>query len=396
MSYETSISRERFRPCLPTASGLTRALACPTSCVLPQVTALASPWAESGRALHAFVEAVAKGKTPTEAAQAVPAEMRDTALSLDLAGWPVDVTAGWSSELAVAYHLDHDAARLLDAAQRAYSHKPTVEIAGTADLVRVHDGCVWVVDIKTGRGWLPRPLESGQLRFLALAFARLYGVDSAEVGHLRVDGDGRAWLDLDTLDALELATVRDQLLEAREAVQAGIIAPKEGQWCRYCPAFVACPAKASLITRIEDVDGPLDRDVAARAWQRIKDVRAVCDRMEASLKEYAAREAVPLADGWELAEVEVTREQLDARKAHAAVLALCGPEAADAAVELTATKSSLEEAARAFVAAEKLAGRKATFAAVKRTLLARIAYDGGLTQTVKREVKERRRKAGEP
>jgi hypothetical protein len=207
---------------------------------------------------------------------------------------------------------------------------------------------------------------------------------------------GRAWLDLDALDAFELATVRDQLVEARAAVNARVMAPKEGQWCRYCPAFTCCPAKAALACASVDVVGPLTAETAAAAWRRVKDVRAVLDRVEGTLREYAAREPVPLDGGWELAEVETTRETLDARKVHAAVLEMLGPTAAGLAVELTATKSGLESAIKEHVATEKAAGRKAAVAPLKRALLDKLASAGGVAQEVRREVKERRTKGAQP
>jgi hypothetical protein len=64
-------------------------------------------------------------------------------------------------------------------------------------------------------------------------------------------------------------------------------------------------------------------------------------------------------------------------------------------VELTASKSSIEEACRQWVAAEKAAGRKATLAAAKRAIIDRLAQLGGITATSKLEVKERRQKSGE-
>lgn len=395
MSYESAIAAEPFRPRLPTASGLTRALACPTSCVLPQVTAPPSPWSESGRALHAYVEAIANGKTPAEAAKAVPEPLRVTALALDTDNWPVDVSAGWLSEVAVKYNLDSGAAVVVDASGRSYGIGFEADVFGTADLVRVHNGTAYVIDVKTGRGWLPRPSESGQLRFLGMAFARAYGCDSAEVGHLRVDGEGRAWLDLDALDALELATVETQLQDARAAVAARIVAPREGPWCRYCPAFACCPAKAALACASVDMNGPLTRETAAAAWQRIKDVRAVLDRVESAVREYAAREPVPLGDGWQLAEVETTREILDARVVHSVLLSQLGAQAADDAVQLATTKTSMEDAIKAHVAAEKAAGRKAAVAPLKRAVLDKVAAAGGITQETRSEVKERRVKVAE-
>jgi len=394
VSYDASLARESRTARLPTASGLSRALACPTSCVLPQVTAPPSPWAEDGRALHLYIERLAKGDSPETAAKHVPESLRTTALSLDVDGWPLDVRAGWASEVPVSYGLTTGTARLLDATGRAYGSLLPTELVGTADLVRVHDGVVWVVDVKTGRGWLPKPSESGQLRFLALALATVHDVDAAQVGHLRVDtSSGKAWLDLEPLDALELATVREQLLEAHAAAQAGTVAPKEGPWCRYCPAFPVCPAKAALVTEMMDVP-VLDANTAAAAWQRIKDTRAVLDRVEAAVREYAAREAVQLGDGWELAEVETHRESLDGEKTWAALSAAYSPAVADAAVELSATKASVETAAKAWVTAEKAAGRKATLAAAKRTMLDAVAAAGGVTTASKVEVRERRTKGG--
>ncbi len=395
MSYDASLARERRMPRLPTASGLTRALACPTSCVLPQVTAPPSPWAEDGRALHLYVERLTKGDSPEAAAEQLPEALRTTALSLDVDGWPLDVRAGWQSEAAVSYGLSTGTARMLDAAGRSYGVQPVGVLTGTADLVRVHDGVVWVVDVKTGRGWLPKPSESGQLRFLALALATVHDVDAAQVGHLRVDtSSGRAWLDVEPLDALELATVREQLLEAQDAVQAGTVAPKEGPWCRYCPAFPVCPAKAALVTGMMDVP-VLDANTAAAAWQRIRDTRAVLDRVEAAVREYAAREPVRLTDGWELAEFETSRESLDGERVWVALSAAYGPAVADAAVELSATKASVEAAAKTWVAAERSAGRRATLAGAKRAMLEAVAAAGGVTTTSKVEVRERRTKGGD-
>jgi hypothetical protein len=396
MSYDASLARLQHHKRLPTASGLTRALACPTSCVLPQVTAPPSPWSDSGRQLHRYVELLAKGKTEAEAAAELPEAIRAEALSLDVDAWPLDVRAGWRSEVAVRYDLDTDDAQMIDASNRSYGAGLRQHLYGTADLVRVHNGVVYVVDFKTGRGWLPKPSESGQLRFLALALARVFAADSAEVGHLRLTDSGRAWLDIEPLDALELATVREQLLDARDAVERETVTPKEGPWCRYCPAFACCPAKAALACASVDMDGPLTRDTAAAAWRRIKDVRAVLDRMEQAVREFAAREPVPLGDGWELAEVETTRETLDPRTVQVVCLNELGPDVAAASVELTATKSSLDAALKAYVAAEKAAGRKAAVAPLKRVMLDKVAAAGGVVQEVRREVKERRTKEAQP
>jgi hypothetical protein len=104
---------------------------------------------------------------------------------------------------------------------------------------------------------------------------------------------------------------------------------------------------------------------------------------------------VQLGDGWELAEVETTRETLDGAKAHRVLTERFDPWVAELACGMEASKSSVENAARQWVAAEKDAGRKATLAATKKAMLDAISAAGGAVITVKREVKERRAKGGD-
>jgi hypothetical protein len=56
----------------------------------------------------------------------------------------------------------------------------------------------------------------------------------------------------------------------------------------------------------------------------------------------------------------------------------------------------LDAALKAYVAAEKAAGRKAAVAPLKRAMLDKVAAAGGVVQEVRREVKERRTKEAQP
>lgn len=378
---------------LPTASGLTRALACPVSCVLPHTEAASSRHASVGREVHGFMERLAKGRSWSEAMHGLSEEAHRFCSGIEPEALPIAIDDAWLSERAYAYDLASGRGYALDVADRAYPQQPGT-LYGTADLARVAGATLVVIDIKTGRGWLPSPAESGQLRFLALAAADAHGCTDASVGHLMLRDDGSAWLDLEHLDALELDSVRLQLqaLAAQvKALESGTAprVPREGPWCRYCPAFVACPAKAALACATVHALGELTPEVAAAAWQRIKDVRSVLDRTEASIREYAAQQPIPLPDGMELALAETSRESIDGAAAEPVVRGLLG-DAADEAFSVATTKGQLEDAAAAWVAAEKAAGRKATKKAAVESLLAALREAGAITTTRKSEVRERR------
>ena len=383
-------------PRLPTASGLTRALACPTSCVLVQTTSSESSHASLGREVHIFLERVAKGEGVSCAVLGLSSEAKAFAQALDLERLPVDLlSGGWDAEVPMSFDLDSGEARRLDAAAgRAYGSVPASTIVGTADLLRVTGDTVLVVDAKTGRGWLPPPGQSGQLRFLALAAATIHGASEAIVGHLSLRPDGSTWLEVETLDALELGLVREQLQEARRAVESRHVAPREGAWCRYCPAFSVCPAKATLAAAVVQAPPVLSPETAAAAWKRLREVKAVLQRVEDAIREYAEQAPVPLGDGLELAAVSTLRESYDAAVAQAVVREMFGEEAAAGVVELSTTKGRLEAAVRTGLAAMKAGGRKLPKGLTQKSALqqlqAVIAGRDGVTLSTRVEVRERK------
>jgi hypothetical protein len=383
-------------PRLPTASGLTRALACPTSCVLTQTTSSESSHASLGRQVHTFLERVAKGEGVACAVLGLSSEAKAFAEAIDLERLPVDLlSGGWDAEVPFSYDLDSGEGRRLDAASgRVYGAVPASTVVGTADLVRVAGDAVLVVDAKTGRGWLPPPGQSGQLRFLALAAATAHGASEAIVGHLSLRPDGSTWLEVETLDALELGLVREQLQDARRAVESRHVAPREGAWCRYCPAFNVCPAKAALAAAVVQAPPVLSPETAAAAWKRLREVKAVLGRVEDALREYAEQAPVPLGDGLELAAVTTLRETYDAGIAQQVVREMYGDEVAAGVVELSTTKGRIEAAVRTGLAALKAGGKKLPKGLTQKTALqqlqAVIAGRDGVTLFTRLEVRERK------
>jgi hypothetical protein len=377
---------------LPTASGLTRALRCPASCRLPQATREAGAPATTGTQVHTFLETVAA--LGREAALEAVTDERAYRIcaALDLATLPIGDGTSWASEVALGWDLATGAAREVGRnVGRGYPTKPG-ELYGTADLVALSPdkGTVYVLDVKTGRGWMPSAQESAQLRFLAMAACATYGASQAEVGHLHVREDGTAWLERGSLDALELDLFAEQLRTLAAQVEAREGALAEGPWCKYCPAFSSCPAKVALACASVNAPAELTLEVAAKAWLRMKEVRQVMDRMEETLKEYAREQPVPLGNGMVLAPVESSRDELDGAKVYATMAKLYGPEVAQASVDLDASKKSLDRGVRMVAEQLKTKGEKATLKDLNAKALEAVRQAGGVLTKTRVEVRERR------
>src|ERR1044071_3218576 len=104
----------------------------------------------------------------------------------------VRVRPGWRAEIAFAYDPDADRGRELPkASHRDYSAAGPNEFAGTVDIVTMDGDLVEITDWKFGRRENVKvPWSNPQLRFLALAAARTYGVERARVRIGFVDDDG--------------------------------------------------------------------------------------------------------------------------------------------------------------------------------------------------------------
>ena len=153
-----------------------------------------------------------------------------------------DPLEGYRAEAAFAYAPVRRTGRLLgfDIGRDydAYGREPD-ELAGTADLLNVVDGIVYVDDYKTGA---PKPEDfyQWQLRFLALAAARHYGVTRARARVIHVSEYAVTIPFEEELDGSALEHVADTI----EGVwnEAPTAAPKPGPHCEdhYCRAKSKC------------------------------------------------------------------------------------------------------------------------------------------------------------
>jgi hypothetical protein len=161
------------------------------------------------------------------------------------------------TELVFAYNPETDEARLLSDVhpRKAWEHLLPGEQSGAADVVlweREHPGAPHVVlDWKTGVLVNGEPVSvdpiatHAQMRFLGLAVARVYLLESVQIVLAYIDEDGiRA--ETATLGEEDFSAIRADL----QSIQARIKdyeEPNPGEWCKWCPARASCPTTAAAI-----------------------------------------------------------------------------------------------------------------------------------------------------
>lgn len=376
------------------ASQIERIKHCPASAGLPQVRETTAA-ATRGTAVHKFLQDVAAADRDT-ALENVPAEHLALCESIDLDRLPVEL----APEVALAYNVETGTGRELGRSiDRHYIGLDDAEIPGTADVVGVDAGVVFVGDWKTGWSEVPRAADNLQLRLLALAAARTYGCESAIVEVIRIRDNGASWRDraeLDVFDldsfALELRQLVIEVMAAQQAIESQRWpAVHEGPWCEWCPAFNACPAKTTMLQRLADGSAtneldlmlPLTPEMASIAYERWQTAKHLLRRIERALHDFARKTPIPLADGrWFGEVVKPGNERLDGDVAWAVVGELYGRDVADQAVNRQASKKGIREALRGHLPQGKPLSR------AEREVLAQIRERGGAARQERTVVEE--------
>lgn len=388
-------------------SALDRVHACPVSESLPHAEELHGGQ-DRGNAVHDFLARVPEmGRE--EALELVPDEWHDACAGIDLDQLPASSAMSYSAEVAFAYDIDTDTARVLGTGiGRRYDVGPN-EVPGSVDSVGIAGDQAQIIDYKSPWADLPPASRNRQIRFYALAACRAYGCTSAVVMLIRVREDGSAWIDKDVLDSMDLhevaAEVRDAVQRARAAKDASPEdrpVPVIGSHCRWCPAARFCPAHRSLVSAL--AHRPEDLEEETREWllspetapivlERLAVARRALERIEWTVKDYASRNPVELPEGEVYGPHRVTKETLDGDVVRRVIESdpAYGGDAARRALKVTATKTAIEQLARD--RAEETGGK---IAPEKRRLLAAIDEAGGIARRTMTKVERYRPKDTNP
>jgi len=294
---------------LPSASSLDRALACPTSCVLPRARTY-HVRTERGTAVHEFLEdALSIGG---EAALAkVPEKHRDFCSKIDLRNLPT-YSGMRAAEVAFAWDHTTGLARELCRGRKnnPNDYKGPLEYMGVADVVAVMGDVVLVEDYKTGDGWVESPGRNKQLRFLGMAAALAYGKRAARLGVIKVREDAPPYSEYAEIDEWDIDDIQAELRNLARKIASVSAALNEGKtpdtsqgdWCTWCSSFDFCPPKLALVKAFAGgaFAGPWDQttpEEIAAAYTTWVDMRRLVKRGETRLKEWAKDAPIPCGNG---------------------------------------------------------------------------------------------------
>ncbi len=370
---------------LPTASAFERAQACPGSCYLPQ-SGYEHPSGVRGTAIHAFLETMGRGE-PLEAALKAAGDWARYCALLDLSRLPVG--GAWRPEVPLYYHVEARTGRVGQHMRRYYDPRPG-ELYGTTDVIGLGADYACVVDYKSGKHVTPLA-RNLQVRFAALAAARAYGRQTIHAMLVFLHDDGSHFTESATWDVFELAIIEQEMTVLWDRIHGPRAAGQrnEGEHCRYCPAFAACPSKISLALAItnpqiqERMEARLlTPENAAEVYHKLIAAEQVLARIRGAIYGFARQQAIDLGNGKLLGERVTQRRAVKGEAAWDALSSLHGPEVARRAVTIEASLTSVREA----LAPLRAKGR--SIAQMEREALAKIEELQGLSTKTIRTVTE--------
>lgn len=287
----------------------------------------------------------------------------------------------WRAEVRYVYDVSTDTARFVGIGSgREYGDLRPFEIPGTVDVEGRGSGMLVVLDRKGYEEQTPAERHP-QVRFLALAAARVQSAERIFVA-IRPEIGPMDVAEVDPVFDLDLIAhdVKQRVIRAaavRTEARAGrVVAFNIGRWCRWCPAFDACPKQSELKALvIRDDDDPdfaiqtfVDDESAAEVHALWKRIGILHKRLGEQLYRHAATRPIQLGNGKVFGKHQTLgNERLDGDVVYQVVKTAYGQEVADLAVERKATKKQLEAA---------LKGKRGAIKAVLDTVRA----EGGATR----------------
>jgi hypothetical protein len=326
-----------------TASGLERLDGCPASGALPVRALTTGDAAERGNEIHGYLEIMLP--TPPlmaleHALAKVPDEWRPACAGIDLAAQRAGLEE-IQTEVAFLLDVETEAVTRLGAhLDRAYPDCGQWQVPGTIDLVGLRaSGRLVVRDYKTGQR-VTATRDNLQMLFAATVVSLYYDVSEVDAELTYVHEDGSTWTDLYTFTAMDLVGACDRIrgillgvedARAELAVAGALPVYPSEKRCKYCPAFISCPAQTalarSLLPDLTMLAGPnqpakvkdlqpavrayfaeLSDEDAGRAWEVRTKAKRLLEAIDEALKARARKQGIPLPSGKRVVALESKRK----------------------------------------------------------------------------------------
>jgi len=216
---------------------------------------------------------------------------------------PVAMYFGEEADFVVVKRLQKKASR------REY---PNAEdcVYGTLDVIGEINDEVFVADWKTGcLEYIKRPEESMQMKFAAVAAWHLYNKpDYVRVAVYAVDADHiytTTWTAADLIH---------YLVEIRTVLLTSDYMPVLGDWCRFCPAYLACDTVKRYLAAIAgSIDLPSDKpkseDEAIALGTGVVLVEQWLDIAKAALERFCEETGEPVPTPYGAWHIGTTRQR---------------------------------------------------------------------------------------
>lgn len=261
---------------LPSGSTVTRAVTCPPSLALPQITEPAGEAAAGGTAMGEFLQRVtavgrdaALAEVKDDADRAVFAQIQTDTLPLHAPGGKHERAVAYDPWSGEVLSLGFNIGRAYKDAEwcKAHGVDRTRHIVMSLDYDWpdvAHKGKHNVCDWKRGQGaWLNTPLAANnwQAKLGAMVMARLTGAEVVQSWIVRVNENGFVdWSDSIVMDELDVMAAEaqfrgllDHVRRVWEDVRVHGKVPDvtTGRHCLHCKAHKACPSTTALIQKIK-------------------------------------------------------------------------------------------------------------------------------------------------
>lgn len=231
------------------------------------------------------------------------------------------------TEVAYALDVEKETVRKLGRKLgRNYGPISATEIPLTVDVTGLRHGQPFVYDWKSRKRVTPAP-KNLQIRAGAIAVMKDSGA-STVLGALCYLDDGE--VDEHPFDAFDAAMFFEDMRQLMNKIGAAKLLVSTGQmpavsagpWCEYCPAMAFCPAQTRQALAMLGELGDIEQQVAfmteeqvGKAWEKKRQIEAILERVDASLRLRAQQGVIPLSNGKRLALVDKTRRSFNKDRA---------------------------------------------------------------------------------